>query len=148
VALAALLPTGEIAPVTHWIEDCVGPRTGLHDVGRIKYCLYRDTNSDPSAVQPLASCYTDCAVPFPDAEISQHKTDALTDSCFAVRVWDKLIIRLPQKCLSPGVVNHWFKWSCFHTVTRLFSSCPRHVADIRGKETCNFLKMWHSVQIL
>jgi hypothetical protein len=26
-------------------------------------CPYRDVNSDPSAVQPVASRYTDCAVP-------------------------------------------------------------------------------------
>jgi hypothetical protein len=28
-----------------------------------KYCPYRDSNSYPSAVQPVASRYTDCAIP-------------------------------------------------------------------------------------
>jgi hypothetical protein len=27
-----------------------------------KSCLYEDSNSDPSAVQPVASCYTNCAI--------------------------------------------------------------------------------------
>jgi hypothetical protein len=41
----------------------VGPRTGLDDVEKRKYCPYRDSNSDPLAVQPVASHYTDCAIP-------------------------------------------------------------------------------------
>jgi hypothetical protein len=41
---------------THWIGGWVG------DVGG-KSCSYRDSNSDPSAVQPVASRYTDCAIP-------------------------------------------------------------------------------------
>jgi hypothetical protein len=28
-----------------------------------KFCLYRDSNSDPSAVLPVASRYTDYAIP-------------------------------------------------------------------------------------
>jgi hypothetical protein len=38
-------------PDTHWIGGCVGPRTGLDDMER--------RNFDPSAVQPVASSYTD-----------------------------------------------------------------------------------------
>jgi hypothetical protein len=49
-------------PRTHCIGDWVGPRTGLEDVGRRKSCPYRDSNSDPLAVQHVASRYTDCAI--------------------------------------------------------------------------------------
>jgi hypothetical protein len=38
----------------------VGLRTGLDDVERVKSCPYRDSNFDPSVVQPIASRYTDC----------------------------------------------------------------------------------------
>jgi hypothetical protein len=32
---------------------------------RENYCPHRDLNSDPSVVQPVASRYTDCAIPAP-----------------------------------------------------------------------------------
>jgi hypothetical protein len=35
----------------------VGPETGLDGVERGKYYPYRDSNSDPMAVQPVASRY-------------------------------------------------------------------------------------------
>jgi hypothetical protein len=35
----------------------VDPRNGLDDVERRK--IYRDPNSDPSVVEPVASCCTD-----------------------------------------------------------------------------------------
>jgi hypothetical protein len=38
----------------------MGPRTGLDDVERENSSTYRDSNSDPSAVQPVARRYTDC----------------------------------------------------------------------------------------
>jgi hypothetical protein len=53
----------ERARGSHWIGDWVGPRTGLEDVERKKYCLYLDPKSEPLAIQPLASRYTYCAIP-------------------------------------------------------------------------------------
>jgi hypothetical protein len=53
---------GERGSVTHWTRGWVGPRTGLDNVQRRKILPYRDLNSDLSAVQPVASCYTDCAI--------------------------------------------------------------------------------------
>jgi hypothetical protein len=44
-------------PVAHWIGGWVGPTAGLHDVEEKKSRPYRDSNSDPSAVQPVASRY-------------------------------------------------------------------------------------------
>jgi hypothetical protein len=40
-------------------------RAGLDEVERKKSCSYQDSNSDPSAVQPVASRYADCAIPAP-----------------------------------------------------------------------------------
>jgi hypothetical protein len=46
----------------------VGPRAGLDDVEKI-LAPYRDSNSDPLVVQPVASRYTDYAIPAPDSDI-------------------------------------------------------------------------------
>jgi hypothetical protein len=53
----------------------VGARTSLNDVKRRKKsCPYRNSNSDHSAVQPLASRYTDCVIPVPLSEEQITKT--------------------------------------------------------------------------
>jgi hypothetical protein len=49
--IPAALPPGKKTPGTHWIRGWVGPRAGLDDVKR-KIFLYRDSNSEPSAVDP------------------------------------------------------------------------------------------------
>jgi hypothetical protein len=54
---------GERAPGTHWIGSWVDHRGSLDDVEKIKFEPYRDSNSDPSVVQPVASRYTDYAIP-------------------------------------------------------------------------------------
>jgi hypothetical protein len=48
----------ERATGTHWIGGWMGPRAGLDDVDR-------DSNPDPSIVWPIASRYTDYAIPAP-----------------------------------------------------------------------------------
>jgi hypothetical protein len=61
-AQAALL-AGKEAPVT------IGKEVGWAEVPiwkawrREKPCFYRDSNCDPSAVQFVASRYTDCSIP-------------------------------------------------------------------------------------
>jgi hypothetical protein len=40
-----------------------GPKVGLDDVEKRQFLPYRDSNSDPSFIQPLASRYTDYAIP-------------------------------------------------------------------------------------
>jgi hypothetical protein len=50
---------GERVPSTNWM----GTRSGLDDVGDEKSRPYRYSNSDPSAVQPVVSRYTDYAIP-------------------------------------------------------------------------------------
>jgi hypothetical protein len=41
----------------------VGPRAGLEALEKRKSRPYRDSNSDPSVVQPVASRYTDYSIP-------------------------------------------------------------------------------------
>jgi hypothetical protein len=53
---------GKIAPDTHWIGGWMGCRAGLDDVKSRKILPCRDSNPDPSAVQPIGSCYTDQAI--------------------------------------------------------------------------------------
>jgi hypothetical protein len=57
-----LYPRGTVAD-THWIGGWTGLRTCLDDMEKRKIWLYRDSNPDPSVVQPVASRYTDCAIP-------------------------------------------------------------------------------------
>jgi hypothetical protein len=41
----------------------MGPRAGLDDVEKRKFFTSRDSISDPSVVQPVASRYIDYAIP-------------------------------------------------------------------------------------
>jgi hypothetical protein len=54
---------GERAPGTHWIGGWVDPRAGLDDVENRNTLPYRNSNPDLSVVQPIASRYTDNAIP-------------------------------------------------------------------------------------
>jgi hypothetical protein len=72
---ALLEVSGQLyAPValTRWKKSPVSigqeagwPRNRSGGRGEKKIFPYRDSNSDPSAVQPARSCYTDCASPAP-----------------------------------------------------------------------------------
>jgi hypothetical protein len=56
--------SGEWAPGNEWIEGWVDTRSGLDDKWRRENSWsYRDSNSDPSVVQPVASRYSDFATP-------------------------------------------------------------------------------------
>jgi hypothetical protein len=67
VFLASTLVGGErsasrpcrFTPGTHWIGGWVDPRASLDE--EEKLCPYRDSSSDPSIFQPVASRYTVCA---------------------------------------------------------------------------------------
>jgi hypothetical protein len=48
-------------PGTHWIGGWVSPRASLDDMDKLISCPYRDSNSDPSVVQLVASRYADSA---------------------------------------------------------------------------------------
>jgi hypothetical protein len=49
---------GERVPGTHWIAGRVGPRAGLDDVEKRKFLYLPGLE-----LQPVASRYTDCAIP-------------------------------------------------------------------------------------
>jgi hypothetical protein len=57
-------PGGERAPRTPWIGGWVSPRASLDDM-KWKFLPHRDSNSDRWVVQPVASRYTDWAIPAP-----------------------------------------------------------------------------------
>jgi hypothetical protein len=57
------LYTRERAPGTHCIGGWVDPRAGLDNIEKWKFWPYRDSNPELSVVQPVASRYTDCAIP-------------------------------------------------------------------------------------
>jgi hypothetical protein len=61
VSRACRFTSGERVPGTHYIGGWVDPRAGLDDMGKWKFLPYRDSNSDPSVVQPVGSRYTDYA---------------------------------------------------------------------------------------
>jgi hypothetical protein len=48
------------------------PRAGLDDLEKRNSWPYRDSNSDPSVVQPVASRYTDWAIPAPPYHYQVH----------------------------------------------------------------------------
>ena len=71
-ATAALLP-GEKNPGTNCIGGWVGPRAGLDGCGKFR----PPPGFDPRTAQPVASRYTDCAIPAPQlhfATINNHTT--------------------------------------------------------------------------
>jgi hypothetical protein len=51
----------------------VGPRALLDDVEKRKFLTLRGSNSDPSVVQPVASRYTDYAIPAPTVVLYGYK---------------------------------------------------------------------------
>jgi hypothetical protein len=52
----------ERAPGTNWIGGWVGTRAGLEDVEKGKFLTLPGPELNPSVVQPVASCYADCAI--------------------------------------------------------------------------------------
>jgi hypothetical protein len=80
----AALPPGKEPPGTHWIRGWVDPRAGLDDVEKRKF-LTLPGPLDLSAVQPVASRYTDYAVP---AQISTYLS---TDIILTTIVSDQLV---------------------------------------------------------
>jgi hypothetical protein len=56
----------EGAPSIHLTGGWMGPGTSLDDGERKKPCPYRDSNSNPSAVQPVSSRYTRYVISAPN----------------------------------------------------------------------------------
>jgi hypothetical protein len=65
----------EKSPGTHWIGGWVGPTTVWTLWKRKNSSPYRDSNSDPSVTQPVASHYTDYAIPAPVESSTAFNTD-------------------------------------------------------------------------
>jgi hypothetical protein len=56
----------ERAPGTRWIAGWVGPRASLEDLEKREFLPLPELELDISVVQPVASRYTDCAIPAPN----------------------------------------------------------------------------------
>jgi hypothetical protein len=99
----------ERAPGTHSVGGWVGPRAGVDDVEKRKL-FYRDSNSDPSVVQPVASCYTDSAMLVPSIltlvkenhsmrsyskKVLQSNPRAATFGC---KIFIEISMRLNENC--------------------------------------------------
>jgi hypothetical protein len=56
---------GERAPSIHWIRGWVDPRDSLDDVEKRKFLTLPVLKLDPSVIQPVASRYTNYAIPSP-----------------------------------------------------------------------------------
>jgi hypothetical protein len=61
------LPLGKEPPVPTGQEVGWAPEPVWKTWRRENFCFHRDSNSDPSAVQPLASLYTDWAISAPSS---------------------------------------------------------------------------------
>jgi hypothetical protein len=59
-----LYPQGKSPRIGGWVD----PRAGLDYVEKRKFLAYRNSKSDPSIVQSVASRYTDCAIPAPEGK--------------------------------------------------------------------------------
>jgi hypothetical protein len=53
----------ERAPGTHWIGGWVGHRTGVDDMEERKMSTLPGLELCPAAIQPIARCCTDSAIP-------------------------------------------------------------------------------------
>jgi hypothetical protein len=60
----------------------VGLRVGLDDVEKRNLLPYRDSHSDSSVFQTVASRYTDCAIPAPEIFLKQPLFETLIDEMF------------------------------------------------------------------
>jgi hypothetical protein len=54
---------GRFTPGTHWIVGLVDPTAGLDDAEKRNFLNLPGLELRPSVVQPIASRYTDCAIP-------------------------------------------------------------------------------------
>jgi hypothetical protein len=54
---------GRFTPLIHWIGGWVDPRAGLDDMEKWKFLTLPGLELNTSVVQPVASRYTDCAIP-------------------------------------------------------------------------------------
>jgi hypothetical protein len=58
----------------------VDPRAGLDDMEKRKFLPYRDSNSDPSIVQPVGSRYNDYAIPAHLRDVDKGKIENIVSN--------------------------------------------------------------------
>jgi hypothetical protein len=63
---------GERAPGTRCIGCWMGPRAGLNHMEKRKFLTLLGLELDSSVVQPIASRYTDCAIPASSAFVVEN----------------------------------------------------------------------------
>jgi hypothetical protein len=84
-------------------------RAGLDDVEK-KILDYRDSNSDPSVVQPVASCCTDC--PLPASILERRRNYSLRFHNRLVLMWILFLGTVTSQVHTAIVIFHWSVVAC------------------------------------
>jgi hypothetical protein len=103
---------GERTPGTHWIGGWVDPRAGLDDMEKWKFFTLPVLElSFPLIVRPVASRYTDCAIPALDSSLLlKLKESYESDKC---ETWHRPVftfVILPLASATP-IVMYILYWS-------------------------------------
>ena len=107
-------PPPQERPGTHYTGGRVGPRAGLDGYGKCS----PTPGFDPRTVQPVASSYTDCAIPAPVSPLHKHKNW----SVISHRTWEHMLYKnTKHKTVYRNYACLLWGWleKCEHTVWKI-----------------------------
>jgi hypothetical protein len=102
--------SGENAPSTHWIGGLVAPEQVWPIWGRENSWPSRDSSSDPSVVQPVASRYTYYATPGPCVKVSTELYANNTKLAIQIMYWDIALAEFGYRTCK--LWNGWMPCNC------------------------------------